>query len=215
MSTLQDTNIPDKSEKTYHHDDLRTALIIAGLAVLREENVAGLTLRKVARRAQVSHAAPYRHFADKSELLAAIAEEGFNLLGSALETATTETASAKALFMQAAFAYLTFARQNPDHFQLMFGSYIPNITAYPSLDNAADQSFSRLQLFVERMQSISNSSNLGKERLAIAFWAMLHGIAMLTVEERLPAEALQGENIEEFISGLLEVLWQGVASELA
>lgn len=215
MSTLQDTNVPDKSEKTYHHDDLRTALIIAGLAVLREENVAGLTLRKVARRAQVSHAAPYRHFADKSELLAAIAEEGFNLLGLALETATTETASAKDLFMQAAFAYLTFARQNPDHFQLMFGSYIPNITAYPSLDDAADQSFSHLQLFVERMQSVSNSSNLGKERLAIAFWAMLHGIAMLTVEERLPPEALQGKNIEEFISGLLEVLWQGLASELA
>src|SRR5215467_12607566 len=71
----------------YHHGDLRAALIRAGLAILAEEGVQALTLRAAARRAGVSHNAPYRHFADKEALLAAIAEEGFIDLAARVEEA--------------------------------------------------------------------------------------------------------------------------------
>src|SRR5260370_8363924 len=73
--------------KPYHHGDLRAALIQAGLAILAEEGAQALTLRAAARRAGVSHSAPYRHFADKEALLAAIAEEGFTQLAQRLEQA--------------------------------------------------------------------------------------------------------------------------------
>ena len=72
---------------TYHHGNLRNALIVASMAILAEEGAAALTLRKAARKAGVSHAAPYRHFADKDALLAAIAEEGFQRLSAMIETA--------------------------------------------------------------------------------------------------------------------------------
>src|SRR5215467_776183 len=73
--------------RLYHHGDLRAALIRAGLAILAEEGVQALTLRAAARRAGVSHNAPYRHFADKEALLAAIAEEGFIDLAARVEEA--------------------------------------------------------------------------------------------------------------------------------
>src|SRR5919107_731159 len=70
--------------KTYHHGDLRQALLDAALELLRAEGAAALTLRAVARAAGVSQAAPYRHFADRGALVAAVAEEGFERLGAAM-----------------------------------------------------------------------------------------------------------------------------------
>ena len=77
---------PSKTRE-YHHGDLRNALIQAGLAILAEEGTHALSLRAAARRSGVSHAAPYRHFADKEALLAAIAEQGFNTLAASVRAA--------------------------------------------------------------------------------------------------------------------------------
>jgi len=69
----------------YHHGDLRNALLETAVELIREQGFEAFTLREVARRAKVSHAAPYRHFRDKADLAAAIAEEGFGLLDAAME----------------------------------------------------------------------------------------------------------------------------------
>src|SRR6266700_5995996 len=79
------TDMDRKRPKTYHHGDLRNALIQAGLEMLSESGAAALDLRKVARKAGVSHAAPYRHFADKQALIAAINEEGFHRLAERIQ----------------------------------------------------------------------------------------------------------------------------------
>ena len=101
---------------TYHHGDLRPALLRAAAKILEKEGTGAISLRELARRTGVSHTAPYRHFADREALLAALAEEGFALLGGDLE--------GKA-WREQAVAYVRFALANPERFRLMFTRPVP------------------------------------------------------------------------------------------
>src|SRR4051812_36544816 len=108
---------------TYHHGDLRSVALRAAGKMLEKEGVAALSLRAVARRAKVSHNAPYRHFPDRESLLAALATEGFELLREAL-------ANVPATRMGG--AYVTFAIAHPERFRLMFGGLL-SLQKYPDL----------------------------------------------------------------------------------
>ena len=103
---------PKRPKPPYHHGDLRPAMIEAGLKVLRKEGLHALTLRRVAREAHVSPAAPYRHFSDKQALLAAIAESGFRELHRLLETARAKRPGDPDAAGQ---AYLAFALKQPEN----------------------------------------------------------------------------------------------------
>ena len=107
------------SKKSYHHGNLRNALISAGVAILSSEGASAVSLRKVAREAGVSHAAPYRHFADKEALMVAIAEEGFHKLAQELEKAfvrfPTHPNDSFGELVEMSMVYLRFAEKNPDH----------------------------------------------------------------------------------------------------
>jgi AcrR family transcriptional regulator len=102
---------------TYHHGELRPALLRAAAKILEKEGREAISLRDLARRAGVSHAAPYRHFADRQALLAALAEEGFALLAADLDGKP---------WREQAVAYLRFARANPERFRLMFTLPVPD-----------------------------------------------------------------------------------------
>src|SRR3970040_1414973 len=97
---------------TYHHGDLRTALLRSSSKILEKEGVSKLSVREAARRAGVSHNAPYRHFPDRESLLAGIATEGFSMLGAALQGS-----SGKAMGED----YVRFALEHPQRVRLMFG----------------------------------------------------------------------------------------------
>lgn len=101
---------------TYHHGTLRPALLRAAARILEKEGRDAISLRELARRAGVSHNAPYRHFADRQALLAALVEEGFALLAAAL---------AGKPWREQAMAYLRFALANPERFRLMFTRPVP------------------------------------------------------------------------------------------
>lgn len=101
---------------TYHHGDLRPALLRAAAKVLEKEGREAISLRDLARRAGVSHNAPYRHFADRQALLAALVEEGFALLAAALQGKS---------WRDQALAYVRFALGNPERFRLMFATTSP------------------------------------------------------------------------------------------
>ena len=103
----------------YHHGDLRAAVLQAAGEILETEGLSGLSLREAARRAGVSHNAPYRHFADRESLLAALAAEGFGLLAAA-----QREAAAKIGLRGMGEAYVRFALAHPERFQLMFGGVI-------------------------------------------------------------------------------------------
>src|ERR1700758_5049161 len=114
MREEMNSHVARQKPKPYHHGDLRHALIQAGLEILSAGGAATLDLRKVARKAGVSHAAPYRHFADKQALVAAINEEGFRQLAERIQSTVREAPDETFEQLQAiAIAYVQFAREHP------------------------------------------------------------------------------------------------------
>src|SRR5258706_5651107 len=125
-------------KQTYHHGDLQVALMLTAGQMLEKEGLEALKLREVARRAGVSHSAPYRHFAQREALLAALAAEGFERLGAAQRKAA-EAGGLRAM----GEAYVAFALENPQRFRLMFGGQI-SIARHARLRAVATGTFAGL-----------------------------------------------------------------------
>src|ERR1700739_1730974 len=104
----------------YHHGNLRETLLRGAVRVIAEVGPAAFTLREVARRAGVSHNAPYRHFRDKDALLAAVAAQGFKELTQAMQEAGARHSNPLAKLKQSGVAYVSFAVRRPEHFTVMF-----------------------------------------------------------------------------------------------
>ncbi|MFN7132092.1 MAG: TetR/AcrR family transcriptional regulator, partial [Myxococcales bacterium] len=124
---------------SYHHGDLRRALLDGALALLQDEGVGALSLREVARRAGVTHAAPYRHFESKEELIAAVAEEGFHTLRDEMRDAMAAHEGDPRRRLEACgVAYVLFAVGHPAHFGVMWSSARGELQAYPGLARASE-----------------------------------------------------------------------------
>jgi AcrR family transcriptional regulator len=160
----------------YHHGELRPALLLAAKELLEDQGAAGIVLREVARRAGVSHNAPYRHFADRESLLAALAGEGFTALGRTLEEATSQGLGE---------AYVGFALEFPEHFRLMFGGGL-RLDDYPALRYAAGQAHEALVSALRRRTDVADP-----EKAAAAAWALVHGLAHLLLDGHF-AQATRG-----------------------
>ena len=157
---------------TYHHGNLRPVLMRAAARTLEKEGVDALSLRDLARRAGVSHNAPYRHFPDRESLLAAIAAEGFRELGEAMrERAGKEMGE----------AYVRFALANPQRFRLMFGGALP-AEKYAELRAAASATYQGLVAAFKDMPR--------PELAAAAAWALVHGLAHLKLDGHLAAQSI-------------------------
>ena len=194
--------------RTYHHGNLRAALVEAALGLVTREGVEALTLRGVARLAGVSPAAPYRHFADKRALLAAVAEEGFRLLASALRAAGGAGADALARFRARGPAYVTFATGHPSHFRVMFGRELADRRGYPGLQDAAQAAFDAL---VEGMTEAQRAGVVGEgdpRELGLTAWSAMHGLATLLLDGRL--QAMYGRSVEELVAVVGRNLHRGL-----
>jgi AcrR family transcriptional regulator len=161
--------------RPYHHGNLREALLDAADALLAEHGVQGLTLREVARAAQVSHAAPYHHFAGLDGLLAAVAERSFARLGAAMERAARHGDAQEAL-LGICEAYVAHACAHPAQFRLMFGPLLARQADFPDYARAAQASFAHLLAAAERFAPGEAAA------LALAGWSMAHGFAALAID---------------------------------
>lgn len=157
-------------KRPYHHGDLRNALLDAARAILEEESLAALSLRAVARRAGVSHAAPYRHFPNHEALLVELAFEGFAELRAEIAEAVKAQGAKADRISNVGAAYMRFVARRPALARLMFGPQLPNREAFPALAEAADA------VGDEIGKSLQDSA------LGLAVWASVHGLAMLVLE---------------------------------
>jgi AcrR family transcriptional regulator len=181
----------------YHHGDLRRALLDAALELVKEHGPSGITLREAARRAGVTHAAPYRHFTDKEALLASLAEEGFRRLRSEIEAAISDGSG---LLRSEAIgvAYVRFARRNPSQFRVMFGSEIGDKRRYPSLMQADQAVFDLLSQAIRTAQEAGELPPGNPARMGLVSWSMLHGVASLVVDGQMERAGVPDDAIEDF-----------------
>jgi AcrR family transcriptional regulator len=166
-----------------HHGDLRQALMAAALAMVATGDEKSLSLREVARRAGVSPAAPYHHFADKESLLAAVACEGFERLGQALREAAKLSRSPQTKLSRMAAEYVRFALAHHVHYRIMVSPSLGNAAAHPALHNASLNAFSSL---AEAVASVGGKIPPAEVKRRAAFaWALAHGIVELKLNGAL------------------------------
>ncbi len=198
----------DKGGK-YHHGDLRRALVEAAVQLVREEGPAGITLREAARRAGVTHAAPYRHFADKQALLAAVAEEGFLALRDFVEQAIVDRGDVGAL-EAAGLAYVSFARDNPSQFRVMFGDQLRDKSSYPELMRVDQAVFDLITGVIEKAQRRGDVASGEPAGLALVAWSMVHGVASLAVDGQMDRVGLQGDQVDALVGRVVATIHAGI-----
>ncbi|MCK0198331.1 TetR/AcrR family transcriptional regulator [Ancylobacter sp. 6x-1] len=166
--------------RSYHHGNLREALMKAALELIAERGPTGVTFAEAARRAGVSPAAPYRHFRDRDDLLATVAAAGFDRLGAALLTGWDDgkPSPAKA-FERMGRAYLDFARTHPADYVAMFESGI-GMEGNAPLQQASQRAFGALREAAEAVvAAMPGEARPPALMVALHTWAMAHGVASL------------------------------------
>jgi AcrR family transcriptional regulator len=168
----------------YHHGDLKNALIAAGIDILSTEGVQALSLRAVAQRAGVSHAAPYAHYADKQALIAAISAAGYQRLHDTLQAIGERYAGDPARqLVEGAWAYVQFALGDTAHFKITFSGGVEQ--RYPALVEISQQSFGMVIRIVERCQAAGVLGAGPPDLLAVSVWGLVHGFVSLLLEQQI------------------------------
>jgi AcrR family transcriptional regulator len=165
--------------RPYHHGDLRQAVLTAAIAVLDESGPTQLSLRDLARRAGVSHAAPAHHFGDKAGLLTAVAAQGYQLLADTLTAARQRSAD----FLEVGVAYVRFAVDHRAHFEVMFRPdlYRPDD---PEVATARQRAADALYGGVRSVAATGRGPDI--PLAGVAAWSLVHGFATLWLNHALP-----------------------------
>ncbi|MFO1206277.1 MAG: TetR/AcrR family transcriptional regulator [Burkholderiales bacterium] len=195
-----------QDHKPYHHGDLRRVVVETAAAMLREDKGWQFTLREVARRAGVSHAAPYKHFPDKASLLLELALRGFDQLSEEMKAAITpRPRSLRKEILAAAGAYIAFGVNNPSLYRLMFSSDAGD----PHVSHLSERAMAALGVLMDLLARGQQSGALKRRPLpgqAAACWAQVHGITMLSIEGLLMPEKVGTAPVKAALDTLLEGL---------
>ena len=195
-----------KRRNQYHHGDLRHALIQEAVRTIETGGVPALTLRAVGLRLGVSRTALYRHFGDKSALLAAVGREGFRAFKDELLMAA-KAGAGRAGFEAMGRAYVRFAVNHPAHYRVMFGGFLEACESEPELKQEAEASFHVLVDAIVAQQQAGLLRPDDPAQMAGFVWAIVHGIAMLTIDGQLGDHDLNAE-----VEYALERLSSGIAA---
>jgi len=204
-------------ERPYHHGDLRRAIVKAALELLKETGSLDFSLRELARRAGVSHNAPYKHFADKRELLAAASAAGFEMLTKRIVREIEDLDDAREQLFAMLRAYIDHGVENPALYSLMFGSHLggPNHSR-PAIERAEAEKTKAL------LAGIIAAGGLGRaipqtarneRKIAgaiLACWALVHGLTLLLADGLVGPKKKASALGDSLVQGMLD----GLAAEL-
>jgi len=181
-----------KTKSNYHHGDLRSVLMALAVEDISASGVETLSLRALARRAGVSATAPFRHFADKQALLAALATQGFEDLAQRMQIGIENESDLARRFVQMGVTYVGFARDFPVHYQLMFGAVLGDFSQSQDLQRAADNAYRQLdQLLCQLVQEKNLSHDV--KTLGGTVWSTVHGMASLLLNVPVAEQAMDSQ----------------------
>ncbi|HEX5229675.1 MAG TPA: TetR/AcrR family transcriptional regulator [Bryobacteraceae bacterium] len=200
------------AKRPYHHANLKQSLLDAAIALIGETGPQGFTLREVARRAGVSHNAPYRHFRDRDDLLAEVAAQGFHRLTESMTAAMAKGKTASARLRLAGRGYVAFALDWPRHMLVMFDTPTP-AEQRPEHAEAAQRSFQTLLDAIQAAQQEGTLPQGDPQRLAIVAWSGVHGLAKLAIGARIPFTAKQTLDFADYLALVLERGMASIASD--
>lgn len=208
---------PHAPERPYHHGDLRRAIVKAALEILSETQSIEFSLRELARRAGVSHNAPYKHFADKRELLAAASAAGFEMLTNRMTQAIAGRDTAREQLFAMLRAYIDHGVENPALYSLMFGGYLggPDHDR-PAIEMAEGEKTKVLLasvIIAGGLGQVIPATARNERKIAgaiLACWSLVHGLTLLLADGLVGPKKSAGALGERLVKGMLD----GLAAEL-
>ena len=202
-----------KKPDSYQHGDLREALVQAGLKLLTEQGLAGLSLRAAAQLAGVSHAAPYRHFTDKQALVAAIAERGFRLLTASMRDELAACASEGAVeqLLALGVGYVRFATRHPDYLRVIFGGAVAHEAQSPTMSAAGEEAYGTLRGIIAAGLERHELRGGDPDLLSLTAWSLVHGLSALLSSGAIPVPPTAAAE-RELVLATLRLLGQGIGN---
>jgi AcrR family transcriptional regulator len=204
-------------ERPYHHGDLRRAIVRAALEILCETQSLEFSLRELARRAGVSHNAPYKHFADKRELLAAVSAAGFEMLTKRMAGDIAGRVDAREQLFAMLRAYIAHGVENPALYSLMFGGYLSGPDhVRPAIELAEAEKTKHLLAGVIVAGGLGRAiphTSRNERKIAgaiLACWSLVHGLTLLLADGLVGPREKSGALADRLVQGLLD----GLATEL-
>ena len=203
----------DTRERPYHHGDLRRAIVTAALEILSETQSLEFSLRELARRAGVSHNAPYKHFVDKRELLAAVSATGFEALTKRMGAEMARLGSPRAQLFAMLRAYIRFGVENPALYRLMFGGYLRGPEdVRPDIERDAAEKTRALLTGIIRDGGLGRAipdTPRNERKIAGAIltcWSLVHGLTQLIADGLVGPGRRSGELSASLVQGMLDGL---------
>lgn len=190
-------------EKSYHHGDLRRALIETGIEFIKQEGEEALSLRRIAEMCGVSNAAPYAHFKTKDEFIVAMQHYVMDLFSEALEKTSIEYKDSPSLLLMLGKTYVIFFYQNPFYYDFLFSR--KNISIKLSLENAVTDENTPLAILQKTAASIFRKVKLPEKVIQnkiIAMWALVHGLAAIVTMPNIEYDDNWETRIEEIIKSI-------------
>ena len=171
------------------------------MSILVKDGVDGLSLRALAKATGVTQAAPYSHFRDKDELLAAVAETGFQRLAFQMADDATGETTTTGRIEKLMTSYIRFAQENKSLFQVMFGRELADLKKFPTLAMTAGKSYSLISTALAKR----TSSDVDTRFLTVSIWSLCHGLTTLLVDEKLKVDQFGVVSVEEFVKKTVAV----------